>query len=61
MIESIAQASMAMSAAEFATEYATSVTKMSMENQEALAANLINQMMPTPPPMQMGDFIDTYA
>lgn len=58
MMESIAQASMGLSAAQFSVEYSTSVTKMAMDTQE-LAADTIAKMMPPSP--GMGKYIDTYA
>ena len=59
MIEQIAQVAMELSAAQFSTAYATSVTKLGMEAQE-LALNTILDMMPAPA-LPKGKYIDTYA
>lgn len=60
MMDSIAQAAMSMSAAQFSMAYATSVTKMSMDAQE-LALKTITDMMPSAPAVPLGKYIDTYA
>ncbi len=60
MIESIAQTSVSLSSAKFASEYSLAVTKMAMQTQENAAETLIAQMMPAPV-VSGGNFIDTYA
>lgn len=58
MMESIASASMNLSAAKVAQQYSISVTKKVMDTQE-LAAQELLEMLPQQPPM--GQYIDTYA
>lgn len=58
MIESIAAASVDMSAARMAVEYSMAVTKKVMDTQE-LASQELMRMLP-PIPVQ-GQYIDTYA
>ncbi len=60
MMESIASASMSMSAAQTAQQYSISVTKKVMENQEMAAQGLL-EMLPQQPQIPMGQFIDVYA
>ena len=59
MMESIASMAMDMSAAQFANQYAISVTKKSMEVEELAAQEMLNMLPNISVPK--GDFIDTYA
>ncbi|MCI8423645.1 MAG: putative motility protein [Lawsonibacter sp.] len=58
MMESIASMAMSMNAAQFANQYAISVTKKMMDTQE-LAGQELLRMLPTDP--SLGQHIDTYA
>lgn len=58
MMESIASMAMDMSAAQFANQYAISVTKKMMDTQELAGQELIKMLPPTP---GQGQYIDTYA
>ena len=63
---SIASMAMDMKAAQFAQDYAVSLTSKVMDTQEQLAANEIREMMPQAPQVPeiqipKGEFIDVYA
>ena len=60
MIESIANLSMSMSAAEFSQAYSIAVLQTSMEGQTASAQTFIDQMIP-PPVGEKGLIIDVLA
>lgn len=63
MMQSIAEAAMAMKATQFSTAYSTAMMKKSMESQEA-AAQLVTEMLasvPSPARVSDAQFIDTYA
>ena len=61
MMESIAAASMEMSAAQFSTEYAIAVTKKAMDMQELAAQEIMQMLPPTQVSGPHGQYIDTYA
>lgn len=58
MMESIASMATSMSAAQFANQYAISVTKKMMDTQELAGQELVKMLPPTP---GKGQYIDTYA
>ena len=58
MMNSIASTATSMSAAQFANQYAISVTKKSMESEELAMQELLEMLPPAP---GQGQFIDTYA
>ena len=58
MMESIASMATSMSAAQYANQYAISVTKKMMDTQELAGQELLKMLPPTP---SMGQYIDTYA
>ncbi len=60
MMESIASASMSLSAAKTAQQYSISVAKKVMDTQE-LAAQELLEMLPQQPQIPKGQFIDVYA
>ena len=60
MMESIAGAAMNMSAAQFANQYAISVTKKMMDTQELAGQELVKMLQAVPTPAK-GQFIDCYA
>lgn len=63
MMSSIASMSSEMTAARFAMDYATSITKKSMDLTETLAEGFFNDMLPQTLPTAPSEamFIDTYA
>jgi len=56
MMSSIASMASSMSAASFATQYATSIQKKVMDTQEIAAQEMLNML-----PDIRGQYIDTYA
>ena len=60
MMESIAQMSMGMSAASFATNYSLSITKKMMDTQELAGQELAKMLEAIPTPAK-GQYIDVYA
>ena len=61
MMEAIAGAAMDMKSAQLAAEYSIAVTKKVMDTQELAAQELLNMLPATPPVVQKGQLIDTYA
>ena len=61
MMEAIAGAAMDMKSAQLAAEYSIAVTKKVMDTQELAAQELLNMLPATPPVVQQGQLIDTYA
>ena len=61
MMEAIAGAAMDMKSAQLAAEYSIAVTKKVMDTQELAAQELLNMLPATPPVVQNGQLIDTYA
>ena len=60
MMDSIAAASMSMSAAMFQQNYAIAVTKKMMDSQELAGQELLKMLEAVPTPAK-GDYIDVYA
>lgn len=58
MMESIAGMATDLSAAQFANQYAISVTKKMMDTQELAGQELLKMLPPTP---GKGQYIDVYA
>lgn len=61
MMEAIAGAAMDMKSARLAADYSIAVTKKVMDTQELAAQELLNMLPATPPVVQKGQLIDTYA
>ena len=60
MMNSIASASMSMSAAMFQQNYSIAVTKKMMDTQELAGQELVKMLEAVPTPAK-GQYIDTYA
>lgn len=60
MMESIAGMATQMSAAQFANQYAISVTKKMMDTQELAGQELVKMLQSVPTPGK-GQFVDFYA
>ena len=54
-------AAMDMKSAQLAADYSIAVTKKVMDTQELAAQEMLNMLPATPPVVQKGQFIDTYA